>query len=410
MPAALLDEFQSLLTSDRNVYLTLREMLLRLPRSNYNVLSYLCHHLSKIATHSDKTKMTVSNLALVFAPTLGIGHVLFQALLGNFHESGNTPENKENGLQLVWGDHMQDHGYDSTEWLDTDAEKEEYETLSSGLLHRHSMPVGERGLFNRGIAALSASYGEMSLQDLDKQSRNRRTLASPISSSVLSYDSLGEAGLSEEVRLMKTMLQREGSGVTSSTLDSENVEATIENEEKKLMDEMLQREANEPISTTILISESLGVAIENEESRLMQDMLEREEMAVKSGLEYSPPPPAAAVTSSNTSSTTNLPSHLTSTAIVRNEVTNIADLGASLPSTDMPIAPQGADMSNVTIKAGAMTPTPLNNPSPKEPVSVTPDVLGAGAMIDSNTSFREPLSLNSVPGTITPFQGVSVAV
>ncbi|KAF9086562.1 hypothetical protein BGX23_008785 [Mortierella sp. AD031] len=120
LPPILLEQFQSLLTTDRHICHTLRGILIRLPRPNYVVLSYLCHHLSKIASHSDKTKMTVSNLGVVFAPTLSIGSVLFKALLGGFYDGPDTSENREKGLKIVWGGLLQDLDYDALYWPDED--------------------------------------------------------------------------------------------------------------------------------------------------------------------------------------------------------------------------------------------------------------------------------------------------
>lgn len=131
LPPILLEQFQSLLTTDRHICHTLRGILIRLPRPNYVVLSYLCHHLSKIASHSDKTKMTVSNLGVVFAPTLSIGSVLFKALLGGFYDGADTPENMEKGLKIVWGGLLQDIGYDWSD-EDEDGSQQDESGLSNG--------------------------------------------------------------------------------------------------------------------------------------------------------------------------------------------------------------------------------------------------------------------------------------
>ncbi|KAG0046423.1 hypothetical protein BGZ83_008418 [Gryganskiella cystojenkinii] len=111
LPAVFLEQFQSLISMDRQICHSLRGILIRLPRSNYVVLSFLCHHLSRIAAHADKTKMNVSNLGVVFAPTLSIGSILFRALLGGFYDTEDTAENREKGLKLVWGGLLQDFEY-----------------------------------------------------------------------------------------------------------------------------------------------------------------------------------------------------------------------------------------------------------------------------------------------------------
>ncbi|KAG0029183.1 hypothetical protein BGZ81_004045 [Podila clonocystis] len=116
LPAFLLEQFQSVITTDRHICHTLRGILVRLPRHNYVVLSFLCHHLSRIAAHSEKTKMNVSNLGVVFAPTLSIGSVLFRALLGGYYDTEDTPESREKGLKIVWGGLLQEFEYDIQEW------------------------------------------------------------------------------------------------------------------------------------------------------------------------------------------------------------------------------------------------------------------------------------------------------
>ncbi|KAG0209377.1 hypothetical protein BGX28_010365 [Mortierella sp. GBA30] len=124
LPPTLLEQFQSLLSTDVHICHTLRGILIRLPRPNYVVLSYLCHHLSKIASHSERTKMTVSNLGVVFAPTLSIGSVLFKALLGGFYNGIDTSENREIGLKIVWGGLLQDMEYHIHEWPEDEADSE----------------------------------------------------------------------------------------------------------------------------------------------------------------------------------------------------------------------------------------------------------------------------------------------
>ncbi|KAI1320282.1 hypothetical protein EDD11_001497 [Mortierella claussenii] len=120
LPAVFLEQFQSVISTDRQVCHNLRGILIRLPRSNYVVLSFLCHHLSRIAAHAEKTKMNVSNLGVVFAPTLSIGSILFKALLGGYYDVADTPENREQGLKIVWGGLLQEFDYGvQPEWIDS---------------------------------------------------------------------------------------------------------------------------------------------------------------------------------------------------------------------------------------------------------------------------------------------------
>ncbi|KAG0244408.1 hypothetical protein BGW41_007700 [Actinomortierella wolfii] len=121
LPAVILEQIQSILTTDRHICHTLRGILIRLPRNNYVVLSFLCHHLSRIANHAHKTKMSISNLGVVFAPTLSIGSVLFKALLGGFYDAADTPESREKGLKIVWGGLLQDFEYGFVDDASTDS-------------------------------------------------------------------------------------------------------------------------------------------------------------------------------------------------------------------------------------------------------------------------------------------------
>ncbi|KAI8363499.1 Rho GTPase activation protein [Mortierella sp. GBAus27b] len=108
LPAVFVEQFQSVISTDRQVCHSLRGMLVRLPRPNYVVLSFLCHHLSKIASYAEKTKMNISNLGVVFAPTLSIGSVLFKALLGGYYDPVESLDSREKGLKIVWSGLVQD--------------------------------------------------------------------------------------------------------------------------------------------------------------------------------------------------------------------------------------------------------------------------------------------------------------
>ncbi|KAL1916248.1 uncharacterized protein VTP21DRAFT_5865 [Calcarisporiella thermophila] len=50
--------------------IALHETVNRLPDPNYATLSYLMRHLDRVQQHSDENKMTISNLAIVWGPTL----------------------------------------------------------------------------------------------------------------------------------------------------------------------------------------------------------------------------------------------------------------------------------------------------------------------------------------------------
>ncbi|KAF9130655.1 hypothetical protein BGW39_002797, partial [Mortierella sp. 14UC] len=237
LPPVLLGQFQSLLTTDRHICHTLRGILIRLPRPNYVVLSYLCHHLSKIASHSDKTKMTVSNLGVVFAPTLSMGSVLFKALLGGFYDGVDTPENREKGLKIVWGGLLQDMDYETLNWTDEDSnddlgesglhngDKEEFEDppcLSQPISyqeqpqhwirHQQSLPTMSpyTGHYTNGQSYQPATHTGIGPLDLN-----------PPASTITSSHTRNHSN--EESRLMQAMLLKEAMATT------ETAEITIPN-------------------------------------------------------------------------------------------------------------------------------------------------------------------------------------
>lgn len=48
----------------------LKDSLRLLPTTNYNMLSYLIQHLTRVAKQSDKNKMTAVSLSIVFGPNI----------------------------------------------------------------------------------------------------------------------------------------------------------------------------------------------------------------------------------------------------------------------------------------------------------------------------------------------------
>ncbi|KAF9145477.1 hypothetical protein BGX30_008694 [Mortierella sp. GBA39] len=259
LPPTLLEQFQSLLTTDRHICHTLRGILIRLPRPNYVVLSYLCHHLSKIASHSDKTKMTVSNLGVVFAPTLSIGSVLFKALLGGFYDGADTPENMEKGLKIVWGGLLQDIGYD---WPDDDeddnhrdesglsnGEKMEYQDLSRlsqqqpqhWIRHQQSLPT---------MSPFSGQYtNDQSYHPVTHQSIGPLDLSPPPSAEASSRHATNDSD--EESRLMQEMLLKE-----EMATDIESVDISHSTEQDNLMP-VSSVDNTQPPSHTTLTAEAV---------------------------------------------------------------------------------------------------------------------------------------------------------
>ncbi|KAF9926639.1 hypothetical protein BGZ67_007998 [Mortierella alpina] len=89
----------------------LRSALRLLPLENYILLGSLSQHLSNLAEYENCTKMNISNLGLIFCPTLQIGSVLFKNLLGG--DEGES-QRRANLLQV---------------WEDLDRKHEEMENL-----------------------------------------------------------------------------------------------------------------------------------------------------------------------------------------------------------------------------------------------------------------------------------------
>lgn len=55
-----------------------------LPLANYTLLRFLCAHLIRVIENSDKNKMTLKNISIIFSVTLGIPSNVFNMLLLEF--------------------------------------------------------------------------------------------------------------------------------------------------------------------------------------------------------------------------------------------------------------------------------------------------------------------------------------
>ncbi|KAI9104445.1 Rho GTPase activation protein [Phlyctochytrium arcticum] len=58
------------ITDEKERVLRLRQRVKALPRSHHTVLRFLVDHLTKVTAHSAYNKMTVPNIALIFAPVV----------------------------------------------------------------------------------------------------------------------------------------------------------------------------------------------------------------------------------------------------------------------------------------------------------------------------------------------------
>ncbi|KAI8329100.1 hypothetical protein BD560DRAFT_451646 [Blakeslea trispora] len=61
-----------------------RRLISLLPSENYTLLRSLCAHLIRVIEHSEKNKMTLRNICIVFSATLGIPSAIFTMLLVEF--------------------------------------------------------------------------------------------------------------------------------------------------------------------------------------------------------------------------------------------------------------------------------------------------------------------------------------
>ncbi|KAI8879607.1 RhoGAP-domain-containing protein [Backusella circina FSU 941] len=65
---------------------TVRSITARLPVYNLCLLQSLCRHLQRVANAEQQNRMSISNLAVIFIPTLNIGRALFHCMVENYVE------------------------------------------------------------------------------------------------------------------------------------------------------------------------------------------------------------------------------------------------------------------------------------------------------------------------------------
>jgi hypothetical protein len=186
--------------------------------------------------------MTVSNLGVVFAPTLSIGSVLFRALLGGFYDQVDTNENREKGLKIVWGGLLQDVDYGTMEWTkddndsknqDISRDKEEYYDDSQQqqqqlhqVRHQHSMPALSPFNDHSTMSSAAGSHGRVGPLDHVEQPAT----ANPFCSSPPDTPGGGlhENAEAEESRLMNDMMIREESSVNGDRTPNSSNSSFIE--------------------------------------------------------------------------------------------------------------------------------------------------------------------------------------
>ncbi|CDS06856.1 hypothetical protein LRAMOSA09381 [Lichtheimia ramosa] len=65
---------------------TVRKIVSQLPVHNVCLLRRLCRHLKNVVDHQDENRMSTSNLAVVFIPTLNISRALFHCMIDHYSE------------------------------------------------------------------------------------------------------------------------------------------------------------------------------------------------------------------------------------------------------------------------------------------------------------------------------------
>jgi hypothetical protein len=80
---------------------TVRSITARLPIYSFCLLQLLCRHLKRVADNEEENRMSVSNLALIFIPTLNIGRALFHCMVEHYcqiFEGGNGFNKKSTSI------------------------------------------------------------------------------------------------------------------------------------------------------------------------------------------------------------------------------------------------------------------------------------------------------------------------
>jgi hypothetical protein len=65
---------------------TVKSITSKLPIYNFCLLQLLCKHLKSVADNEKENRMSISNLALIFIPTLNIGRALFHCMVEHYTE------------------------------------------------------------------------------------------------------------------------------------------------------------------------------------------------------------------------------------------------------------------------------------------------------------------------------------
>lgn len=85
---------------------TVRSITARLPIYSFCLLQLLCRHLKRVADNEQENRMSASNLALIFIPTLNIGRALFHCMVEHYCQvfeggNGNSPSMNKKSTSII---------------------------------------------------------------------------------------------------------------------------------------------------------------------------------------------------------------------------------------------------------------------------------------------------------------------
>lgn len=252
--------------------------------------------------------MNVSNLGVVFAPTLSIGSILFRALLGGYYDTEDTPENREKGLKIVWGGLLQEFEYDIQEWP---------EEANDGRLHPLELENTMDGKDQlRGSPLLEQSVKEQKIAGNDLFLSARVPSSTAFSQSMPSDHQFPSL----------------------ATIPAPAQLPTVEQEEAELLQAMLVKEKmisgcdDDEVSSSTSLASSNPCTENTALSAVSTPGLNAKEQAFEAS--FTSPSMAFSPTLS-AASNSSTPSHLTATAIAPNPftTTSIMTTGTSMPSS-----------------------------------------------------------------------------
>ncbi|OBZ91179.1 putative Rho-type GTPase-activating protein 2 [Choanephora cucurbitarum] len=83
------------------VLAAVRSITSRLPVHSFCLLQLLCRHLKQVADHASENRMSISNLAVIFLPTLNIGRALFHCMLKYYTDIFEGKGSKKSHTSIV---------------------------------------------------------------------------------------------------------------------------------------------------------------------------------------------------------------------------------------------------------------------------------------------------------------------